>query len=142
MGALSPAHLVIILVIALVVLGPGKLPELGSALGKSIREFQKATGPLKDVVDPVRMLGLSGESPAQAPAAQPVQQVPMQPMPMQAVPQQVPPMYAQPTYAQPGYPQPVYAQPVYPQPMAQPVPQQVAPIMDPSNVPASDGPHS
>lgn len=43
MGALSPIHLVVILVIALLILGPGKLPEVGAALGKSIREFKKAT---------------------------------------------------------------------------------------------------
>jgi TatA/E family protein of Tat protein translocase len=39
----GPLELVIILVIALLILGPGKLPEVGSALGKSIREFRKAS---------------------------------------------------------------------------------------------------
>ena len=39
---IGPVELVIILVIALLVIGPGKLPEVGSALGKSIREFRKA----------------------------------------------------------------------------------------------------
>jgi sec-independent protein translocase protein TatA len=42
MGSLSPVHLIIILVIALLVLGPGKLPETGAALGKAIREFRQA----------------------------------------------------------------------------------------------------
>jgi TatA/E family protein of Tat protein translocase len=37
-----PMHLLFILVIALVVFGPGKLPELGAGLGKGIREFKKA----------------------------------------------------------------------------------------------------
>jgi sec-independent protein translocase protein TatA len=41
-GLLQPMHLIIILVIALVIFGPGKLPELGKGLGKSIREFKKA----------------------------------------------------------------------------------------------------
>ncbi len=41
-GLFQPMHMLIILVIALVVFGPGKLPELGSGLGKSIREFKKA----------------------------------------------------------------------------------------------------
>ncbi len=41
-GLFQPMHLLIILVIALVVFGPGKLPELGAGLGKSIREFKKA----------------------------------------------------------------------------------------------------
>jgi sec-independent protein translocase protein TatA len=46
----GPLELVIILVIALLVLGPGKLPEVGSALGKSIREFRKASADVQDAV--------------------------------------------------------------------------------------------
>ena len=42
MGALSPVHLIIILVIALLVLGPGKLPETGAALGRAVRGFRDA----------------------------------------------------------------------------------------------------
>lgn len=49
MGALSPLHLVVILVVALLVLGPGKLPETGAALGKAIREFRR--GMTDDVTD-------------------------------------------------------------------------------------------
>ncbi len=41
-GLLQPMHLLVILVIGLIVLGPKKLPELGAGLGKSIREFKKA----------------------------------------------------------------------------------------------------
>jgi sec-independent protein translocase protein TatA len=41
-GWLSPVHLVIILVIVLVLFGPGKLPDLGKGLGKGIREFKDA----------------------------------------------------------------------------------------------------
>ena len=41
-------ELIIILIIALIVLGPGKLPEVGNALGKSVREFRKAATDLKD----------------------------------------------------------------------------------------------
>lgn len=47
-GNLGPTELIIILVIALLVLGPGKLPEVGSALGKSIREFRKAATEVKE----------------------------------------------------------------------------------------------
>ncbi len=43
MGALQPGHLLLILVIVLVVFGPGKLPELGRALGDGIRELKRAT---------------------------------------------------------------------------------------------------
>ena len=35
-------ELLIILVVALVIFGPGKLPEIGGALGKGIRDFKKA----------------------------------------------------------------------------------------------------
>ena len=42
-GMLSSSSLIIVLVIALVIFGPGKLPELGKALGKSINEFKTAT---------------------------------------------------------------------------------------------------
>lgn len=42
MGAVSPAHLIIVLVVALLILGPGKLPETGEALGKAVREFRRA----------------------------------------------------------------------------------------------------
>jgi TatA/E family protein of Tat protein translocase len=37
----SPMHLLVILAIALIFFGPGKLPELGSSLGKAIKEFKK-----------------------------------------------------------------------------------------------------
>ncbi len=41
-GLFQPMHLLIILGIALVIFGPGKLPELGAGLGKAIREFKKS----------------------------------------------------------------------------------------------------
>ena len=49
-------ELVLILVVALVVFGPGKLPEVGSALGKSIREFRRATQALTDEVESIKRL--------------------------------------------------------------------------------------
>lgn len=42
-GIISTTTLIIILVIALIIFGPGKLPELGKALGKGINEFKSAT---------------------------------------------------------------------------------------------------
>ena len=43
MFGIGVPELILILVIGLVVFGPGKLPEVGRAVGKSIREFKKAT---------------------------------------------------------------------------------------------------
>jgi len=43
MGAFEPPHLILILIIVLVIFGPGKLPELGKALGDGIRELKHAT---------------------------------------------------------------------------------------------------
>jgi sec-independent protein translocase protein TatA len=42
MFGIGTPELIVILVIALVVFGPGKLPEIGSALGKGIRDFKKS----------------------------------------------------------------------------------------------------
>jgi sec-independent protein translocase protein TatA len=39
---LTPLHLIAILVVALLILGPGKLPETGAALGKAVRAFRHA----------------------------------------------------------------------------------------------------
>lgn len=44
LGALQPGHLIVILVIVLLIFGPGKLPELGKAMGDGLRELKKATG--------------------------------------------------------------------------------------------------
>ena len=41
-GLLSPSHLIIILIIALVVLGPKRLPEVARSVGKGVREFRTA----------------------------------------------------------------------------------------------------
>ncbi len=49
---IGPGELIIVLVIALVVLGPGKLPDVAASLGKSLREFRKAA---TDVTDATRI---------------------------------------------------------------------------------------
>lgn len=53
MFGLGAPELLLILVIALVVFGPGKLPTIGSALGKSLREFKEAvnTTDIKEVAE-------------------------------------------------------------------------------------------
>jgi TatA/E family protein of Tat protein translocase len=64
----GPLELVIILVIALLILGPGKLPDVGAALGKSIREFRKASTDVQDAVK-VDTSPLPAETPTTAGAA-------------------------------------------------------------------------
>ena len=46
MGNLGLQEMVVILVIALIVFGPKKLPEIGKSLGKGIAEFKKASSEL------------------------------------------------------------------------------------------------
>ncbi|HEV2495200.1 MAG TPA: twin-arginine translocase TatA/TatE family subunit [Terriglobia bacterium] len=41
-GLLQPTHLLFILLIVLIIFGPGKLPDLGRGLGKGVREFKDA----------------------------------------------------------------------------------------------------
>jgi sec-independent protein translocase protein TatA len=43
MNDLSPWHLILILAIALIVFGPGKLPELGKSLGEAMRSFRQSS---------------------------------------------------------------------------------------------------
>jgi sec-independent protein translocase protein TatA len=45
---LHPAYLIILLAIVLIIFGPGKLPELGGAVGRGIREFRKASNQITD----------------------------------------------------------------------------------------------
>jgi sec-independent protein translocase protein TatA len=40
---LQPTHLIIIAVVALIIFGPSRLPEIGRAFGKTLKEFQSAT---------------------------------------------------------------------------------------------------
>ena len=50
MPNIGAPELIIILVIALLILGPGKLPEVGASIGKSIREFRKASSDVQEAV--------------------------------------------------------------------------------------------
>ena len=50
-------ELIVVLVVALVIFGPGKLPEIGSALGQGLRDFQRGFGDhdrTKDEVAPAK----------------------------------------------------------------------------------------
>ena len=50
-GSIGMPELVIILVIALIIFGPRKLPELGRSLGKSLGEFKKASNELRNTLE-------------------------------------------------------------------------------------------
>src|SRR5215813_2603689 len=50
-GSIGMPELIIILVIALIIFGPRKLPELGRSLGKSIGEFKKASNELRSTIE-------------------------------------------------------------------------------------------
>jgi len=50
-GSIGMPELVIILVIALIIFGPRKLPELGRSLGRSIGEFKKASNELRSTLE-------------------------------------------------------------------------------------------
>lgn len=47
---IHPLWLVVILVIVLIIFGPGRLPELGAGIGKAMREFRKATSEITNEV--------------------------------------------------------------------------------------------
>ncbi len=70
MGPIGPMELIVILVIALLVLGPKKLPEVGKSLGKGMRGFKdslSSANPFDEDDEPkVR------KNPAQVPAAPPI----------------------------------------------------------------------
>lgn len=46
----GPMELILLLVIVLIIFGPGKLPDIGSAVGKGIREFRRASNELEESV--------------------------------------------------------------------------------------------
>ncbi len=46
----GPGELILVLVIVLIIFGPGKLPDIGSAIGKGVREFRKASTDLEDSI--------------------------------------------------------------------------------------------
>ena len=46
----GPMELILLLVIVLIIFGPGKLPDIGNAVGKGIREFRKASNELEESV--------------------------------------------------------------------------------------------
>jgi sec-independent protein translocase protein TatA len=68
MEGLSPIHLILVLAVAVLVLGPGKLPEVGAALGKSMREFRRS---MTDELEPALLVAPAAPPPALPPAPGP-----------------------------------------------------------------------
>jgi len=52
MPQIGPFELLVILLLALIILGPSRLPDLANALGRSIREFRKGASDMEDAVNP------------------------------------------------------------------------------------------
>ena len=74
MFGIGVPELILILVVGLIVFGPGKLPEMGRSLGKGIREFRKASNALTAAINAPEPPPAPTQPAAQpAPAAQAVQ---------------------------------------------------------------------
>lgn len=51
LGSIGMPELIIIFVVALIIFGPKKLPELGRSLGRSLNEFKRASNELKNTLE-------------------------------------------------------------------------------------------
>jgi sec-independent protein translocase protein TatA len=120
MPNIGPAELLVILLVALVVFGPRKLPELGKSLGAGLREFRKSTQSLKDGLD-----GTLNDAPPAAPT-QTIHAQAAVPVAAAAVTPGAQPAVAQAAVAQPVAVQPVMVQPVE---VTQPVTPDAAPVV-------------
>jgi sec-independent protein translocase protein TatA len=74
-GPIGMPELVVIFVIALIIFGPRRLPELGKALGRSIAEFKRGASELRNTVEEEIRLEEQKTATAQRPAPAPVKDV-------------------------------------------------------------------
>jgi sec-independent protein translocase protein TatA len=73
-GNIGPLEIIIVLIIALIVFGPKRLPELGSSLGRGIREFRNTvTGDKSNEDDEPEVKAIHATPPPPAPAEQPAE---------------------------------------------------------------------
>jgi len=66
---LQPIHLIVIAIVALIIFGPTRLPELGRGIGKAISEFRKGTQEMTDSFHEESSKPVGYPTPAQAQAA-------------------------------------------------------------------------
>jgi len=50
MGPIGWPELIVLLILVLVLFGPGKLPDIGNAIGRGVREFRKASTDLEESI--------------------------------------------------------------------------------------------
>ena len=68
MYGLQPTHVAIIVIVALLIFGPSRLPEIGRAFGKTLREFQDATKEVsRGIREEVQKAEVNREESLQAP---------------------------------------------------------------------------
>ena len=65
---MGPMELMVILVLALIVFGPGKLPEIAGQVGRVVRDFRRMTGDLSSEFNRTLSLEIEERKSAQAPA--------------------------------------------------------------------------
>ncbi|GGR63927.1 hypothetical protein GCM10008959_27580 [Deinococcus seoulensis] len=95
MPNIGAPELLVILLVALVVFGPRKLPELGKSLGNGLREFRKSTQGLKDSIsleEPAAQTAPAQAVPAQAAAVSPAAVMPTAVTPAAVTPAAVTPV--------------------------------------------------
>ena len=78
-GSLGMPELIVIFIIALIIFGPRKLPELGRSLGKSIAEFKRASNELKSTLEEEIRLEEQRQKQEEAAKATQAQQVSLPP---------------------------------------------------------------
>jgi sec-independent protein translocase protein TatA len=103
MGSLGFPEIAFILVLALLIFGPKKLPEIGRTLGKGVAEFRRATDELKRSINTELALDETPvppvlrtrrlEDPAEPVQVQPVQAQPVQPLQEAQLAEPAPPAY-------------------------------------------------
>ena len=88
MPNIGAPELIVILIIALVIIGPGRLPDVGSALGKSIREFRKASSDMAEAtrIDTSPLPPSAAPAPTTPPPPSSVPTAPGVPAPLAAPP--------------------------------------------------------